>query len=98
MKSIIQNNKRCFTCGAVQNLQLHHTWHGANRKIADNDGLTVWLCLRCHMALHDKGINDRFLMEIGERAWLEHTGKTVKDFIERYGKNVIYGAKEDYKG
>ena len=99
MKSIIQTKKQCFTCGAVQNLQLHHTWHGtANRKLCDKDGLTVWLCLRCHMELHDKGINDRFLMEIGERAWLKETGKTVKDFIERYGKNVIYGAKEDYKG
>ena len=90
MKSIIQENKSCFICGSTQNLQRHHTWHGtANRRLADEDGLTVLLCMNCHIALHDKGVNDRFLMEIGERAWLRETGKTVDDFIKRYGRNVI---------
>lgn len=89
MKSIIQEDKVCFLCGCRVNLELHHTWHGANRKIADKDGLTVWLCNQCHRNLHDKGMNDRYLMEIGEKSFLSHFNKTIKDFIKRYGKNVI---------
>lgn len=91
MDSIIHDCKSCFLCGCTRGLQIHHTWHGtANRRLADADGLVVALCVQCHMNLHDKGINDRFLMEIGERAWLKHTGGSIVDFINRYGRNVIY--------
>ena len=54
MKSILQNEKRCFLCVSTQNLELHHCIHGvANRKIADREGLTVWLCHSCHSKVHD---------------------------------------------
>jgi Zn-finger protein len=89
MESIIQKEKNCFLCGCVRNLERHHVWHGVNRKNAEKDGLTVWLCVRCHRNLHDKGLNDKTLMEVGERAWLRETGGTIEDFIRRYGKNVI---------
>ena len=89
MESIIQKRKECYLCGCQRNLQLHHTWHGSNRKLADKDGLTVWLCLPCHQRLHDKGDHDRYLMEVGEKAYLSHYNKTIGDFINRYGKNVI---------
>lgn len=92
MRSIIQNeeDRRCYICGCTQGLDVHHTWHGtANRQIADRDGLTVYLCRFCHENLHNKGINDRELMEIGERAWIKETGKTVEEFIKRYGSNVL---------
>ena len=90
-KSIIQlDEDSCILCGCTRDLQTHHTWHGtANRKLADEDGLTVKLCPHCHANLHDKGINDRMLMEIGERAWIRKNGKTVEDFIKRYGRNVL---------
>ena len=92
MKSIIQdeNDKSCFLCGRNFNLERHHVWHGtANRKCSDADGLTVLLCSWCHRAVHDKGKNDRYLMEEGEKAWLRETGGTIEDFIKRYGKNVL---------
>ena len=89
MKSIVQSEKKCFLCGCQVDLECHHLWHGSNRKRADQDGLTVWLCVHCHRNLHDKGINDRELMEVGERAWLRETGGTIEDFIRRYGKNVL---------
>lgn len=41
------------------------------------------------MKLHDKGIGDRYLMEIAEKAYLSHYNKSIRDFIDRYGKNVI---------
>lgn len=89
MKSIIQNEQKCYICGCVVGLEVHHTWHGPNRKLADKDGLTVYLCGYCHRALHDHNLHDLDLMQAGERAWLEATGKPVEDFRERYGKNVL---------
>lgn len=89
MESIISKQDKCFLCGSTQNLQLHHCWHGSNRKLADKDGLTVKLCMNCHIRLHDKGIGDRYLMEIAEKAYLSHYKKSIGDFIDRYGKNVI---------
>ena len=90
MKSIIHDEETCFLCGCTRDLQTHHAWHGtANRRLADEDGLTVKLCPQCHANLHDKGINDRMLMEIAERAWIRVNDKTVEDFIKRYGRNVL---------
>ena len=90
MESIIQSDKACYLCGCEVGLELHHVWHGTgNRRCADTDGLTVWLCQQCHRNLHDKGEKDRYLMEIGERAYLNRYNKSIDDFIKRYGKNVI---------
>ena len=50
IKSIIQRGKkRCFICGRVIDLQLHHVIGGpANRKLSDKYGLVVWLCMEHH--------------------------------------------------
>lgn len=49
MKSILQNEKRCYLCGAVVGLECHHIMSGtANRKLSEQYGLKVWLCQRCH--------------------------------------------------
>lgn len=89
VKSIIQSDEKCYICGYIGDLETHHCWHGSNRKKADEDGLTVRLCRLCHSNLHDKGIKDRYLMEIAEKAYLSHYNKSIGDFIDRYGKNVI---------
>jgi len=91
-KSIIQHkdDTACFLCGSRINLHKHHVWHGTgNRKIAEADGLYLRLCEPCHRNLHDKGTHDKDLMEIGEKAYLDHYNATVEDFIRRYGKNVL---------
>ena len=49
MKSILQDEKRCYLCGAVADLERHHIMAGvANRPISERCGLWVWLCHRCH--------------------------------------------------
>ena len=91
-KSILQHKEdnTCFLCGSTWDLQKHHVWHGtSNRAKAEKDGLYLRLCSTCHSNLHDKGIKDRYLMEVGERAYLSRYNKTIEEFIERYGKNVI---------
>ena len=49
MKSILQNTKVCYLCGAVTGLERHHIFAGvANRKLSERFGLWVYLCQRCH--------------------------------------------------
>lgn len=86
MNSIIQNEKVCFICGSVRDLERHHCIHGtANRRLAEEDGLTVWLCHDCHMNLHDKGEFDKALQSIAMNAWVRKYGNK-QDFRRRYGK------------
>lgn len=69
--------------------------HGtANRKLAEQDGLWVWLCPECHRgkygvhgyAGHDM---DVALKKAAEYAWITTNKATVNEFITRYGKNWL---------
>jgi len=48
MKSIMQQDKKCFLCGSRNNLELHHVFGGASRGNSTKYGLTVYLCHNCH--------------------------------------------------
>lgn len=96
MDSILQDDKSyCYIHKNYLGITIpaqheHHCIHGnANRKLADEDGLTVFLCVSCHSALHDKGIYDLKLQQLAEVTWLEQYNKTVEDWIKRYGKNYL---------
>lgn len=96
MKSIVINQeiKQCAVCGTKDNLHLHHIMFGKNRKKADQDGLTVWLCYQHHEGtngVHGKNGHklDEDLKRYAEKKWLEYYNKTKEDFIQRYGKNYL---------
>lgn len=92
MQSIMQTKKRCYLCGHEGYLDRHHCLHGtANRKLAEEDGLWVWLCRYCHTAVHgpDGAANDLKLKQDAESAWMGYNHKGVEDFIARYGKNYF---------
>lgn len=96
MQSIMQTRKICYLCGHMQYLEKHHIFHGtANRKLADQDGLWVYLCQFCHRvdrtAVHgpDGHENDLRLKREGQKAWMKHYHKDIRAFVERYGKNYI---------
>lgn len=92
VNSIIQDESKqecCYICGQWAT-DTHHCIHGtANRKLADKDGLTVRLCHRCHMNLHDHGSFDRELQRIAQACWMEHFEKSEDDFRKRYGKSYL---------
>lgn len=51
MKSILQNDKRCYFTGSTENLHRHHIFFGKrNRKISDQNGFWVWLRYDRHVA------------------------------------------------
>ena len=93
-QSIIKESKTCFFCGKP-GTERHHCLHGtANRKLAEEDGLWVWLCSDCHRGTY--GVHgyaghdyDLTLKRAAEYAWLKSTGKTVEDWIKRFGKNWL---------
>ena len=88
--SIVSNDERCLICGARVDLQRHHAMHGvANRRKADEDGLWVYLCRKCHMDLHDHGAEDMWVMKEAQRAWEKYYSKNHDDFRQRYGKSLL---------
>lgn len=89
--SIIQKEKKCYVCGTTQNLHLHHVMFGKNRKKADEDKLTVYLCWQHHEGtngVHGKNGHelDMKLKHIAVKAWCEYYNKTKEEFRMRYGR------------
>lgn len=67
----------CYLCGCYlneYNRNLHHCFHGtANRKIADREGLMVFLCKSCHTdgkdAVHRNKETDIAVQQDAQRVW-----------------------------
>ena len=92
MKSIISENRNeCYLCHYMPNgsetLQRHHCMHGSRRQKAEEYGLTVWLCWKCHMLLHDKGYYDRHLQQVAQRAFEEKHGHEL--WMKEFGKDYL---------
>lgn len=89
MTSIIPNNVngRCYICGRWGTTQVHHMIHGANRRNADHYGLTVQLCRRCHMDLHDHGAHDRELQRIAQQEFEKQWGH--KEWMKVFQKSYL---------
>lgn len=94
MKSIISEKKECYVCKTINNLHLHHIMFGKNRKKADKDGLTIYLCYEHHEGtngVHGKNGHDLDikLKQLAEKRWIEYYDKDIDAFIREYGKNFI---------
>lgn len=91
--SIVQNKKECYVCKTTYGLHFHHIHFGtANRKLSDEDGLTVWLCLEHHTGntgIHFNKDLDLYLKVLSEKRWCEFYNKTPEQFRIRYGKNYL---------
>ena len=64
----------CYICGRHTYTQEHHCIHGyANRKIAEHEGLKVYLCAECHTqgkrAVHRCHEVDLELQRDAQRTW-----------------------------
>jgi hypothetical protein len=92
-KSLLQTDKVCYFCGTPFQLHYHHIFYGtSNRKLSDIDGCGVYLCVSHHtgsQGVHTNRKVDLALKAQCQLAWMEHYGKSVEDFIERYGKSYL---------
>lgn len=91
MKSVIQQDKKCFICGRSSGLEEHHIFGGPNRKLSEQDGLKVWLCYECHRtgryAVHTNRPTMDWLHKVGQEAYEKR--HKPGDFLKRYGKNYL---------
>lgn len=94
MKSILQNEKRCYVCGLYSPVEVHHIYMGnPNRRISEENGFKVWLCAEHHrgtIGVHGKyghSLDTRLKQECEKKYILQ--GNTIEDFIRLIGKNYL---------
>lgn len=58
VKSILQDEKKCYITGQTNNLHLHHIYRGVNRKISDKLGFVVYLAGWLHNQ-SDEGVHGK---------------------------------------
>lgn len=91
MKSILQDEKKCYITGSTNNLHKHHVYMGSDRKKADKWGCWVWLRADWHnmsnYGVHfNKDLDLRLKREMQE-AFEKKYGK--KKFLEVFHKNYL---------
>lgn len=94
--SVMQDKCECFVCHKPYDLDHHHAIHSRGlRKLADEDGLWVWMCRKCHSELHDlpEHPHDAELKALAQKAYIETQKKkgigenVARDlFRNRYGR------------
>lgn len=92
MKSLFDNQKRCYICLAKANIHKHHIYGAANRSNSEKWGEWVYLCAYHHNG-SDKGVhfnsslNSYFKAE-GQRKFESRLG-TREDFVKIFGRNYL---------
>lgn len=93
--SKIQTKCECYICHADyrNGLDHHHCLTSSRRTKANDDGLWVWLCRRCHSNLHDHGVYEKELKKIAQDTFIREQMKlgypedaAREIYFERYGK------------
>lgn len=61
----------CYICGD-EAVDMHHIFHGADKKLSEDLGLMVPLCRTCHDRVHHVGGEyDRILKVAAQRVYLQ---------------------------
>lgn len=93
MKTVFQNSKKCFVCGATYGVHDHHILYGtSNRKNSEKRGLKVWLC-GPHHNMSNEGVHfnkelDLKLKMMAQRYYEANYG-TREDFRREFGKSYL---------
>lgn len=102
MKAHIDSDEKgfCYRCGRAGKTEKHHIFGGANRKLSEKYGLTVYLCHECHNeppnGAHFSKETADWLHRIGQQAFEVNQfkdGKTWEEardeFMKLFGKNYL---------
>ena len=92
MKSIVQNEKRCYVCDAYGYLEEHHIFHGtANRKKSEKHGLKVYLCYLHHrdnvIGVHFNKELDLALKKKAQEIFEKQHSR--EEFMQEFGKSYL---------
>lgn len=91
--SILQDTKECYVCGQQLGLHIHEVFFGKNRQKSIEDGCCLYLCGK-HHNLSKEGVHldhnlDLRLKQEMQKKYMEVYGKTIEEFIKRYGRNYL---------
>ena len=91
IQSVLQDEKKCWICGSMVDLERHHIMSGtANRKLSERYGLWCYLCYRHHTgpggAQYNRVLN-RELRMYAQMAF-ERT-HTREEWMKVFGKNYL---------
>jgi hypothetical protein len=91
MKSIIQNEKKCWVCGKTRYLEEHHCMGGnPNRKNSEKYGLKIWLCLEHHRGqtgVHNDQTLCDFVHQVAQQAFEKEHSR--EEFMTIFGRNYL---------
>ena len=90
MKSILQEDKKCFICGSHY-VHDHHVYFGANRKASENNGFKVYLC-PAHHNLSKYGVHFNRLLDLELKKLCQikfEETHTREEFMKLIGKNYL---------
>lgn len=91
--SILQDEKKCFLTGYEGELDCHHIYFGANRKISDENGFWVWLRHDFHIenspnaTPHNDKEVDLFLKQECQKKFEETHSRA--EFMRLIGRNYL---------
>lgn len=92
MKSILQDEKKCYVCGA-ENVPLHkhHIYGGPNRQVSEDNGFWVWLTPYWHnmsnVGVHFNRVLDTKLKKDCQTKYEEE--HTRAEFMALIGRNYL---------
>lgn len=87
MGTITDYEKLCAVCNGPSD-NMHHLIFGRGlRKLADEDGLVIPLCIRCHNEIHSSTAASKLSRICGQLAYEKTHSR--QDFIKRYGRSYI---------
>lgn len=67
------NYEECYVCGQMA-VEMHHIFHGADKKLSEELNCMVPLCRKCHDRVHHVGGDlDRLLKQDAQRRFLIKT-------------------------
>lgn len=81
-------------CDRTEGLDRHHLLSGtANRKLAEEDGLWIWLCREHHKEAHEDVVCNDMYKRLGQIYYEQ--AHTRAEFIKRYGKSFFRGGTDE---
>lgn len=93
VKSILQDEKKCYITGQTNNLHLHHIYRGVNRKISDKNGFVVylagWLHNQSDEGVHGKNGKELDLMLKRHCQMKFEETHSREEFMQLIGRNYL---------
>ena len=93
MKSIVQSGEhRCFVCGSMRELELHHMMPGvANRRLSTRYGLVCWLCHTHHTGRFGVHRDYDLMVQLKREAQAAFERKySHEEWMKIFNRNYLY--------